>query len=201
VRKDVVFQNDGTDDAKESKEILGLESLISDSAPFHGISRTTSPSTQSYESDGSGALLTTDLVQKAISQANKKGGGKIECAFMNHDTYNRFVEIAEEDRRINSTADGSMGFKKLGYDSAWGTVRFEIDEFCRKDRIYMIDPRYLELVGRDFDLLEVEGQSMRLAPSSSGGFEQALSAEMYGELEMLSTHPASMAKVQNFTLS
>jgi len=199
-RKGITLNVSG-DSGTRSEELSGLEALISDSGTVHNIDRSANPSYKSYVHDGSTNLLSTDMLQRSVAQANKRGSGKIDAAFMNHDCYNRFVEIAEEDRRINSTADGTLGFKKIGYDSAWGTVRFEIDEFCRKDRIYCIDSRYFELVGRDFDMLDVGGSVIRLAPSVSGGFEQSLSSELYGEMELFCTHPAASAKVTNFSLA
>lgn len=203
VRSGIVYKDTSAvlDFGSRSEEIVGLEILISKEGKLHGIDRAAISSYQSYVKDGGGDVLVTDMVQAAITGANKKGDGRPEATIMSHNTFNRFVQISEEDRRLIATKDGSKGFDSLGYRSNWGAVKFIVEKYCRDDRMFMIDPKFLELYGQDFEFYQPEGSPIiNKMPASGGGFTTNLGADYVAALELFNTKPAGMGRVDNFIL-
>ena len=184
-----------------SEEICGLETLINNTGVVHNIDRSLTSAYQSYCKNGEGLLLSTDMVQAAISGANKRGDGRPAIALMSHNTYNRFVEIAEEDRRLVSTKDGTLGFSRIGYISHFGNVQFVVEKYMRDDRIFMIDPKFLELYGKDFSFFEENGNVLRASVPSGGGYSPDYSSDLIGVMELFCTKPAAMSRVDNFILA
>jgi len=184
-----------------SLEMTGLESLIDDSGLVHGLDRATVTTYKSGVVSAAGGLLATDHIQQALTKANKLGDGKPSICVMSHNTYNRFVEIAEEDRRLVNTKDGTLGYERIGYSSYFGNVKFVVELYSRDDRIFLLDPKYLELYGNDFSFFEENGVTIRAATSSSGGYTPDYSSELIGTCEMFCCKPSAMARVENYILS
>ena len=203
VRADLTFNDNAavTNHNDVCQEITGLEVIVDEDGKVHNIDRSTSPQYGSFVEKGANNLLSTDMFRSACTGA-KKRGGKPKVAVMSDDVYNRFCDIAEEDKRLQNVNSAVLGMEVSGYKCSYGTVEFVLEYYCRDDRIFLIEGESIELYGDDFKFFEdpESGKVLRIASSSSGGYSPDFSAELFGTMELFGTKPAANARIEGFRI-
>ena len=156
--------------------------------------------------DAAGDPITSTDFQQLASQLMIAAGGnryKYKQAMMAYETLDSLIESRETDRRFQSIEDNMRGVKSLGYQAGKHAIMFEADEYCPKQRVYLIpDGDVLQYWGSDFEFVEpVKGQNTILKPSSNGGFSRNMVSYMEGTGVLISTHSAAIGTIENFVVT
>ena len=203
VRNGLTFNDNAavTNHNDVSEEITGLEVIVDEDGKVFNVDRSTYPQFGSHVQKGANNLLSTDMFRSCVTGAKKKGG-KPKVAVMSDDCYNRFADIAEEDKRLQNVNSTVLGMEVAGYKAPYGTIEFVLDYYCRDDRIFLLDHESLELYGEDFDFFKdpESGKVLRIASSSSGGYTPDYSAELFGICELFGTRPRANARLEGFLI-
>jgi hypothetical protein len=182
----------------------GLESLAAkDGRVCNGI--TMSGALGGTHRDASGNPIDSQDFQQLMSQvmiAVGQGRYKYSRAMMAWETLDALIESREVDRRFADVKDELRGVSGLGYLHGKNKVMFDADEFCPKQRIYVLpEGDVLQFHGADFDFVQPQpGQKFHLTPSSSGGHARTVRTYMEGEGCLVSVHSAAIGVIKNFTV-
>lgn len=193
-----------TDDYnRQSDEFVGLGSLSqNDGRKVNGI--TLSGSLGGTRKDLDGAPIDSQHFQELMSQlmiAAGNGRYKYNRAMMAWETLDALIESREVDRRFNSVTDNKRGVSGLGYVHGKNTLMFEADEFCPKQKIYVVpEGDVIQFYGSDFEFVRAEGgPKFHLKPNSSG-YDRTNQAFMEGNGSLLSVHSAAIGCIEDFTV-
>jgi hypothetical protein len=156
--------------------------------------------------DASGDPIDSQDFQQIISKlmiAVGAGRYNYKQAMMAWETLDSLIEAREVDRRFQSIEDNKRGVKSIGYIHGRNSVMFEADEYCPKQRIYVIpDGEACSFHGKDFEYVEATpGQKFYLKASSNGGYSRSINAFMEGSGVLVSNHMAAIGTIENFTVT
>jgi len=187
-----------------SESWCGLESLgQNDGRLVNGI--TLSGALGGTRFDVGGTAIDSQDFQQAMSQLMIRVGQgryKYKAPIMAWETLDALVESRETDRRFQSIKDDKRGVEQLGYVHGKNTLIFTPDEFCRKDRIYVLpEGDVLQFYGEDFEWVNPDGKGQKfyLRPNSSG-HDRVVRAYMEGSGAFFAVHPAAILTLHNFTV-
>lgn len=188
--------------------LAGLESLAAaDGRAIHGI--TMSGSAAGSHKDGGGAPLDVSMIQAVLDKAKLRSGQgsvrykKLVCA---PEANAALIEARETDRRFNSVTDNARGTTKFVYQHNNDALETETSEFCPKQRIYGLPEssngkKIIEYRGTDFDAVKTkDGNAFFMKPSSSGGYENVMTAFVNAMGVLIVNRPSAIAVVKNFAL-
>lgn len=188
-----------------SRYFPGLRSLAAnDNRKVNGINLT--GSIKGTKRDVGGNPIDSSDFQKIMSQIKLNTGTgryKYNRALMAFETMDALVESRETDRRFISVDDDKRGVKGLAYVHGNDTVKFEADEFCPTQSIWICpEGEVLQFWGSDFEFAEPQaGQKFQFRPTvGGGGHDNILRAYMVGTGTMTCLHPAAVGEISNFTI-
>lgn len=195
----------GTTDYNTLSETwAGLESLSADDGrKVNGI--TMSGALAGTRKSANGLPIDSQDFQQLMSKlmiAVGQGRYKYNKAMMAWETLDALIESRETDRRFNSIQDNKRGVAQLGYQHGKNSLVFEADEFCPKQRIYVMpEGDVVQFHGSDFEFVKPEGgQKFFLKNASSGGgHARSIRAYMEGDGALMSVHSAGIGVLHNFT--
>jgi len=206
-KADLTTAFNGSNEVNNLTEVMpGLESLAaSDGRLVHGIVMSGASAGTSF--DASSELLDISHIQKAMSKVKNvvgQGRYKYQQLLGSTESMDTFIDSQETDRRLISINDEKRGAKGFGYVHGNDTLLLETSEFARHDRLWMLpagakESGVLELHGKDFKEVKVDGQSTYLKPSSGGGHTPDIRKYMFGVMTLLTKHPAAINQIKNFT--
>lgn len=184
--------------------MTGLDSLTqNDSRVVNNI--TLSGNAGGTRQDESGNPIDAQSFQKVLSKLMRRAGKnryKYNQGLMAWETYDNLIESRETDRRFMSVTDNKRGVPGMGYIHGRNVVMFDPDEFCPKNRVYLIpDKGALQFHGTDFDFVSPNGNDkFHLRPSaSSATYDRVAQSFMEGSGALISTHSAAIGCIHNFT--
>ncbi len=120
---------------------------------------------------------------------------------MSWETMDALVESRETDRRFNNIQDNKRGVAALGYTHGRDTLMFESDEFCPKQKIYVLPAGdVLQFHGSDFEFVQPEGGQKFHLKSNGSGYDRSIQAFMEGDGAMIAVHPGAIGVIENFTV-
>lgn len=181
----------------------GLESLAAaDGRKVNGI--TMSGAVKGTHRDVLGQPIDSSDFQKLMSLVKLSVGAnryKYSKAMMAWETLDALIESRETDRRFQSIGDTDKGVASMGYVHGKDRVVFEADEFCPKQRIWILPQGdAVQFYGEDFSFVEPQaGQKFMLKPNSTG-HDRNVRAYMEGSGTLLCVHPAAVGVIKNFTV-
>jgi hypothetical protein len=187
-----------------SEYFPGLDSLTQDDGrKVNGLTLT--GALAGTRRDVAGSPIDSSDFQKLMSQlmiAVGSGRYKYEQAMMAWETLDALIESRETDRRFVEVKDNLRGVEALGYIHGRNKIMFEADEFCPKQRIYLVPTGdVLQFHGSNFDFVQAQpGQKFHLKPSANGGHSRAIRAYMEGNGALLSVHGSAIGVIENFTI-
>jgi hypothetical protein len=182
----------------------GLESLAeNDGRKVNGITQT--GALGGTRRDAAGNPIDSQDFQQLMSQlmiAVGQGRYKYSQAMMAWETLDALIESREVDRRFVDVKDNKRGVEGLGYIHGRNHVMFQADEFCPKQRIYVVpEGDVLQFHGSDFDFVQAQpGQKFHLNASANGGHTRAIRSYMEGSGVLVAVHPAAIGVIENFTV-
>lgn len=185
----------------------GLESLSeNDGRTVNGISMT--GALGGTRRDASANPIDSQNFQEIMSDlmiAVGQGRYKYDKAQMSWEALNSLIESRETDRRFQSVTDEKRGVTGLGYQHGKNSIMFDADEFCRKDRIYLLPSGgdVLQFHGSDFEFVKLNGGQHFFLKTGATAGEHARSVRAYmeGSGVLVSTHSAAIGCIENFTVS
>ncbi len=189
----------------------GLESLAAnDGRVVHGI--TMSGVTAGSRFSGGGDALTLEDVSSALNKAKLAAGEtkfKYSQLLMAPETHDFLINDKEESRRFTTVNDDARGGTYFVFKHRNDSLKAEVSEFCRLNRIWMIPEskskidNVLELHSSDFEAVKASaGQDdFILKPASGGGYSSMMVHYMNTAMCLIATQPNAIAVVENFTLS
>lgn len=185
-----------------SEEMVGFDGLIDDATTtLFNINRSTVPMFKGQVLDNSGDPITINNLHTIAKKVGLQGG-KPKMILSSFDSYIRFAELGQSLRHVIQppTLDVTLGIEAVRYASpTGGTIPIVNSRYCPTQRIYMIDPTTFEFRGQEPEFVEVEGQMIRLVSSSSGGYENKVSAELLGIMALICKNPSKNGKIENFS--
>lgn len=124
----------------------GADDFFSDSSTvFQGISVTGNPWNQAVVLDNSGGgnrPISYELLQQALSDAEKRNNANIQFMLSSYETYNSYVALVTPDKRYDNTVDLKTGHTTLSFN---GLPWFK-DRFCYQNRVLFLDLSPLRLL-------------------------------------------------------
>jgi len=160
-----------------------------------------------YDVGSTNTLIDPQHIRTALTQCKNRIGQnkyKYKYAWMAPETEDALAEEHESDRVFNSHSDGTRGVPQLSYSHRKDMVMYEVDEFIRKDRIYIMPQSDIfSFLGGNFEFVETEsGQVWSLKGSSTAGRTSRMQqAFMEGTGTFYCRHPAAFIVLRNFGLS
>lgn len=197
------YANQSTNDwGTICEAFVGLDSLTEDDGrKVHGITMT-APIRGTRVSGGGNPIDSTHF-QSLLSQAKVavgEGAYKWKDAIMAPEIMDALVESRETDRRFMSIQDNKRGVASLGYVHGKDTVMFATDEYCPKQRIYVIpEGDVVQFYGADFEFVKPEGGQKFFLKPAAGGHYRSVRAYMEGSGLILNIHPQACGVLENFT--
>jgi len=186
-----------------SEEMVGFDGLIDDTTTqtLFGISRATTPL---FKGQVKNLLGETLGINNLHTIAKKIGlqGGKPKMILSSFDSYIRLAELGQSLRHVitEPTLDITLGIETVRYASpTGGSIPIVNSRYCPTNRIYMIDPTTFEFRGQEPEFVEVNGEITRLKPSSSGGYENKVTGELFGIMALIVKNPSKNGKLTNFS--
>jgi hypothetical protein len=187
------------------ESFVGLESLVEDDGrKVHGI--TLSRPVAGTRKTVTGLLDSFHFQQLLSSLKVAVGDGvyKWDAALMAPEVLDVLVESRETDRRFNSITDNKRGVASLGYVHGRDTIMFETDEYCPKNRTYLIPQGdVLQFYGSDFDWVKSDGGNGKeffLKPKA-GGHYRTVRAYMEGSGLILCVHPQAIGVLDGYSIT
>lgn len=194
-----------TNDYNTLSEVFpGLESLAgNDGRKVNGITLT--GALGGTQRDCSANPIDSQDFQQIMSKlmiAVGQGRYKYSKALMAWEALDALIESRETDRRFVDVKDNVRGVESLGYIHGRNKVMFEADNYCPRQRIYIVpEGDVLQFHGSDFDFVsEGGGQKFRLNPSANGGFTREMVTHMEGNGTLICNHAAAIGVLKNFSL-
>jgi hypothetical protein len=187
-----------------SESFPGLESLAQDDGrKVNGITLT--GGVAGTRRDLSGQPIDSHDFQQLMSKvmiAVGQGRYKYDRAMMSWETLDALIESREVDRRFVSVTDNMRGVEGIGYIHGKNKVMFEADEFCPKQRVYVVpNADVLQFHGDDFSFVQAQpGQKFYLKASANGGHARAINAYMEGSGVLVSVHSPAIGVLENFVV-
>jgi hypothetical protein len=193
-----------TDYNSLSFALTGLDSLTQDDGRVVN-NITLSGNAAGTRQDESGNPIDSQAFQKVLSKLMRRAGkGRYQYnqALMAWETYDALIESRETDRRFMSVTDTKKGAPGMGYVHGRNVVMFDPDEFCPKNRIYLIPNKgALQFHGTDFDFVSPNGNDkFHLRPSASAGsYDRVVQSFMEGSGALITVHAAALGCIHNFS--
>ncbi len=194
-----------------SANFAGLESLAAnDGRVVHGI--TMSGVTAGSRFNAGSDALTLEDVSAALNKAKLAAGEtkfKYSQLLMAPETHDFLINDKEESRRFTTVSDDARGGTYFVFKHRNDSLKAEVSEFCRLNRIWMIPEakskidNVLELHSGDFEAVKASaGQDdFILKPASGGGYSSMMVHYMNTAMCLIATQPNAIAVVEAFTLS
>lgn len=184
-----------------SEAIVGLDAITDSNIKLHGVTQNR-PIAATVKNCG-GNTIDSQHFQEGLSQlkvAVGEGVYKWSDAIMAPEVLDSLVESRETDRRFMSIQDNKKGVASLGYVHGKDTVMFSTDEFCPKQRIYVMPSGSDVLIfrGSSFEWVKPEGGTQWHLKPLAGGHYRTMRAYMEGTGTLYCTHPASILKLTDF---
>ena len=189
--------------------MAGLESLTAhDGRTVHGI--TMSGATAGTFQDCGANPIDVKYVQKAMDKAKVLVGQdryRWKMMNMSPETQASFIESRETDRRFMTVEDNKRGVKYFAYVHGNDTLECNTTEYAPPQRIYIFPEtkageKVLEFHGSDFETVKAEGMGdFHLKPASAGGYVNTVVSYLQAIGVIICKHPASIARIENFTNS
>lgn len=160
-----------------------------------------------YDVGSTSTLIDPQHIRAALTNAKNRVGQnkyKYKYAWMSPECEDALAEERESDRVFQSYKDATRGAPVLSYAHRKDLVEFAVDEFFRKDRIYIMPQSDIFVyLGGDFEFVETEsGQIWQLKGSSTAGkTNRKQESFMEGCGTMYCQHPAAFIVIRNFGLS
>ena len=185
-----------------SEDFAGLETLSqNDNRKIHAVNLTGSLGGTRKDADGN--PIDSQHFQQLMSQvmiAVGQGRYKYSRAMMAWETLDALIESRETDVRFTSMKDNKRGVESLGYQHGKNSVMFDADEFCRKDRIFVLpEADVLQFHGSDFEFVKPEGGAKFFLKPNSTGHDRAIRTYMEGSGVLVSVHSPAIGTIENFT--
>ncbi len=191
-----------TDYGLFSNAFVGLHSLTEDDGrTVNGIAlnapiRGTRYSGSANPIDSSHFQSLMSLVKVAVGDGTYTWSN----AIMAPEILDSLVESRETDVRFTSITDNKRGVASLGYVHGKSTLMFETDEYCPKQRIYVVpEGDCLQFRGSDFEFVKPEGGQKFFLRPSNGGHYRSVRAYMEGSGLLLCVHPQAIGVLENFS--
>ena len=193
------------DYASLSEVMCGLETLVAnDGRKVHGVNMT--GAIKGTRKDLSAAVIDSKHFQQLLSELKRKAGKgrySYDSAFMADEVYDSLVESRETDRRFSSIEDTDRGVKGIGYVHGRDKVEFVPDEFCHKQRIWVLPQ------GKDA-ICYLGKDAKQVAPNGNDPFHLSVSSSGYGRNMQtffeqsgvaIVKHPRALGVIEDFTVS
>lgn len=184
-----------------SEEMVGLEGIIDDDTTqtLWGIDRSAVPLFKGNKRDLAGELLTVShLMDMAKRLRARKAKPKI--LIVSFDTQLRLAEIGLAMRSISEPKiDPVLGVEmpRLVVPHG-GTIPIYASRYCPNNKAYFLDTDYFQIRGREPEFVDDDGRIIRLQTSSSGGYVNSITAELWGYLAVTCNAPIKQGKLVNF---
>lgn len=186
---------------------VGLETLAAnDGRVVHGMTLNGALGSTVY--DNGGNALDLEAFQGVMDQVKVNVGNVYawKKALMAPEARSTLVLSKEADRRFNAHTDATRGSPSFTFVHDDDVIEFMTTEFTRKDRVWVCpednsgDGKVLELHMCDFTPVTLGGQDMFLLPGSDANYSRNVFKAWEGYLTMINKHPASIARIENFTV-
>ena len=187
-----------------SESFVGLDTLSSnDNRLANGINHT--GAFAGVIRDVGGNPIDSQDFQKVMSQVMisvGQGRYKYNDAYMAWETLDALIESREVDHRFQSIKDNKRGVESLGYQHGKNNIIFVPDEFCPKQRIYILpEGDVLQFYGSDFEFVNPDGSGQKFFLKPNGnGHDRTVRAYMEGSGALMSVHSSGIGRIQNFTV-
>jgi hypothetical protein len=195
------WDTDNVSRDRASTELIGLDGIVSSNDGYlYGIDKAAVPFFKGIEKDCEGELL---HVKHIISLAKSLSirGAKPKILICSFDSYERLADLGMNMRSVitDASLDQTLGIETIRLAvPTGGTIPIVTSRYCPTNRIYVLDTDYFELRGNAPKFVSPDGQTLRLKPSSNGGFENKLVAYLHGMMSLICTKPSVQGKVVNF---
>lgn len=139
---------------------------------------------QSVQIGAAGAGLTTDIMNQAMLEVQRKSGKVPNLIITSFTQYRKLLNILEDQKQYlldprATDLKGKVSFKGVEFMSAQGAIGIFPERFCHDDRMYFLNDNYITIKHRpDFGWFEDDG-TVFLRDSSSDSY----SARYGGYLE------------------
>jgi len=147
----------GAGTGNNSKDILGLQALVSASGTLAGIDRSSYAWWQAM-ADSTSESMATDWMRTMVNNVRGSGSrprpgsdkvGTVDFILMPQDLYESFEGLVEPHLRIQGTGYGKLGFDSLQFKGAEVTW----SDFVPANTVYFLSTKYLKLiVHKDADM-------------------------------------------------
>jgi hypothetical protein len=201
---DISSISSSTDYNTLSESWVGLESLAAnDGRLVNGV--TMDGALAGTRRDLGGAAIDSQDFQQLMSRLMinvGQGRYKYSKPLMAWESLDALVESRETDRRFQSIKDDKRGVSQLGYVHGKNTLVFTADEFCPKQRVYMLpEGDVCQFHGGDFEFVNPDGSGQKffLKPNGSG-HDRTIRAYMEGQGALMSVHSSAIGVLENFTV-
>jgi len=161
--------------------------------------------------DVDGALLSSRDFQKLLSKIMRATSGETNGqkltysdAMMHDVVYDVLVEQNEANRTWFNIQDPSSGISRIGHRHRKQFVEFIEDEFAPFQRIYLCPDQKgpISFLGTDLKEVKVGGTSECLkAGSTTGCYAKTAIKFMSGSGALMTSHPAAIGCVENFSIT
>ena len=129
----------------DGKEWAGLPLVTDDGSlltTYEGISRSTYPKWDGISIAQSGANISNDKLQQAISRVKVTSGKKPKKIISNTSQFRKYLDVVTPMKTFNDSNKMDSGYVAV---PTWNGMEWIEDTDCAFDTIYMIDPDYFEL--------------------------------------------------------
>lgn len=179
--------------ASDGKEIMGLYGISDDGTEFttfQNLSRSTYDIWKGSITDASGAVITNDLLQRAIDKGERRSGRKIDTIFSHRNQRRQYLNLVTPAKRFQGDAKMDSG---MPGGLEWNGMIWNVSHDCQRDTIYAFPKKDVQkFESHPIKLDDTEGKTLHRI-SRTDTFEAYY--KHYGNIG--TKYPASIVRLGN----